>query len=61
MEGGGREPDGGGGEEEEGDSHWCMRCRRVVVGLASYVEHRRAGCQVSLLQRLDLQIKLQLH
>jgi hypothetical protein len=34
------------GEAEE-DTHWCLRCRRLVHGLQQYVAHRASGCQVS--------------
>ena len=34
-------------EEEEEDSHMCLRCKTIVVGLDQYVEHRKQGCQVT--------------
>ncbi|QQP58191.1 Uncharacterized protein FKW44_003425 [Caligus rogercresseyi] len=28
-------------EDEEDDSHYCLKCRRTIHGLDSYVKHRR--------------------
>ena len=26
------------------DSHFCIKCKQTIIGLSTYISHRRKGC-----------------
>ncbi len=39
---------------EDDDTHYCFRCHTKIVGLETYVLHRRQKCNTGLVKQVNL-------